>query len=90
MTRTDGTTATRNATVTNDREAGTTTRSADYTTFDGHEGSMSDVIQRTDDGFSRETTRTLPNGETHTRSVDASCDEDAGNCVKQVEVDKQP
>jgi hypothetical protein len=51
---------------------------------------MSDVIQRTDDGFSGDTTHSLPNGQTHTRSVDAFCNQDVGKCVKQVEVDKQP
>ncbi len=87
-TRADGKTASRDAVVTNDREAGTRTRNASYTTFDRREGSMSDVIQRTDDGFSRDTTRTLPNGETHTRNVDVSCAKDVGKCVKQVEVDQ--
>jgi hypothetical protein len=46
------------------------------------------VIQRTEDGYSRATSRTLPNGETHTRAVDVSCDQDAGKCIKQVEIDK--
>jgi hypothetical protein len=32
---------------------------------------------------------TLPDGETHTRAVDVSCDEDARKCVKQVEVGQQ-
>lgn len=89
-TNAQGETATRDLTVSHDREAGTTTRSANYTTFDGRSGSKSDVIQRTDDGYARDTSRTLPNGETHTRDVDVSCDQDARSCVKQVEVDRQP
>jgi len=88
-TNAQGETATRDLTVSRDKETGTTTREASYTTFDGRTGSMSDVIQRTDDGYTRNTSRTLPNGETHTRSVDVSCDKDAHNCVKQVEVDQQ-
>jgi hypothetical protein len=48
------------------------------------------VIQRTDDGFTRDTTRTLPNCEMHTRVVDVSCEKDVGKCVKQVEVGQQP
>ncbi len=87
LTRTDGKTATRDLTVARDKEARTITRESNYTTFDGREGSKSGVTQRTDDGYSRDTVRTLPNGETHTRSVDVSCEKDVGKCVKQVEVD---
>lgn len=85
-TNAEGKTATRDLTVARDKEAGTVTREANYSTFDGRQGAKSDVIQRTEDGFSRDTARTLPNGDTHTRSVDVSCDKDAGKCVKQVEV----
>ena len=94
----------RDAPVTHDRAGGTRTRNVDYTgpetgtvtrgtnysTFDGRQGSKSDVIQRTEDGFARDTTRTTRHGETHTRSVDVSCDKDARKCVKQVEVGQQP
>lgn len=85
-----GETATRDLTVSRDKHAGTVSRESNYTTFDRREGGKSDVIQRTEDGFSRDTTRTLPNGETHTRSVDVSCEKDVGKCVRQVEVDQQP
>ncbi|HEY6124703.1 MAG TPA: hypothetical protein VIV63_08635, partial [Steroidobacteraceae bacterium] len=81
-------TATRDLTVSRDKEAGTVTRESNYTTFDGREGSKSDVVQRTDDGYTRDTVRTMPSGETQTRAVDVSCDKDAGKCVKQVEVNK--
>lgn len=90
VTNAKGETATRDLTVSRDKEAGTITREANYTTFDGRTGSKSDVVQRTEDGYTRDTTRTLPNGTTTTRSVDVSCDKDAGKCVKQVEVGKQP
>lgn len=89
-TNPQGQTATRDLSVSRDKEAGTVTRESNYTTFDGREGSKSDVVQRTDDGYTRDTTRTLPNGTTQTRSVDVSCDKDAAKCVKQVEVGKQP
>jgi len=89
-TNKDGETATRDLTVSRDKEAGTVNRESNYTTFDGGEGSKSDVIQRTDDGYTRDTTRTLPNGESQTRAVDVSCDKDAGKCVKQVEVNQAP
>ena len=89
-TNAQGRTATRDLTVSRDKEAGTVNRQANYSTFDGREGSKSDVIQRTDDGYSRDITRTTPNGETHTRAVDVSCDRGAGKCVKQVDVGQQP
>jgi hypothetical protein len=88
-TDTQDETATRDLTVSRDKESGTIARTTDYPTFNGAQGSKSDVIQRTDEGFARETTRNLPNGETHTRGVDASCNGE-GKCVKQVEVDQQP
>jgi hypothetical protein len=90
ITNGQGETATRDLTVSRDKDAGTVTRETNYTTFDGRSGSRSDTVQRTEDGYTRDTSRTLPNGETHTRTVDVSCDKDAGKCVKQVEVDKQP
>jgi hypothetical protein len=49
-------------------------------------GEEIDVIQRTDDGDSRDVTRTTPDGATHTGAVDFSCDKDAAKCVEQVEV----
>jgi len=90
LTNTKGETATRDLTVTRDKDSDTVTRESSYSTADGREGSKTDVIQRTEDGYSRDITRTTPNGETHTRAVDVSCDKDAGKCVKQVEVGKEP
>jgi hypothetical protein len=76
-------------TVARDKESDTLTRYANYTAFDASEGAKPDVIQCTEDGISRSTTRTLPNGEGHSRSVDVTCEKDVGKCVKQVEVDRQ-
>ncbi len=90
VTNAQGETATRDLTVSRDKDAGTVTREANYTTFDGGTGSMSAVTQRTDDGYTRDVTRTAPDGTTSTRSVDVSCDKDAKKCVKQVETGKQP
>ena len=73
-----------------DKNSDTVTREANYTTFDGRAGAKSDVTQRTEDGFSRDTTRTTPDGTTHTRAVDVSCGKDVGKCVKQVEAGKEP
>lgn len=86
ITNRDGETATRNSVVTRNPETGTRTRDTSFTTFDGREGSVSDVAQRTEDGYTRDTTWNLPNGETRTRSVDVSCDKAAGKCVKEVDV----
>jgi hypothetical protein len=85
-----GQTATRNLDVSRSEDTGTVTREANYSTPDGRSGSMSDVIQRTEDGYSRDTTRTTPDGESHTRSVDVSCEKDAKKCVRQVDVGQQP
>lgn len=82
-------TATRNVAVTRDKNSDTVTRQTNYSTFDERPGAKSDVIQRTEDGYSRDTTRTRPNGATHTRAVDVTCDRDVGKCVKQVEVGKE-
>lgn len=90
VTNAQGETATRDLEVKRDKNSDTVTRESNYTTFDGRSGARSDVIQRTDDGYSRDTTRTTPDGTTHTRSVDVSCDQDTGKCVKQVETGKEP
>lgn len=84
-TNRQGETATRDMTLERDKEAGTVTRTANYTTFNGKDGSMTDVRTRTEDGYTRETTRNLPNGNVQTRSVDVSCDKDAKSCTKTVD-----
>lgn len=63
-------------------------RDARHSTFGGDRREP-DVIQRTDDGFARDVTRTAPDGPSHTCVVDFSCDKDARKCVKQVEVGKE-
>ena len=80
----------RDLTVARDKETDTVTHYANYTAFDGRERPNSDVIQCTEGGISRGTTRTPPNDERHSRSVDVTCEKDVGKCVKQVEVDRQP
>lgn len=78
LTNAAGQTATRNTSVSNDREAGIRTRESGFTTFDGRSGSSSTTTTRTDTGFTRETNATLPNGQTIERSVTKECD--AGKC----------
>jgi hypothetical protein len=89
-TNAQGEIATRDVTVARDKDAGRITRDANATTFDGRTASTSDVKQRTDDGFTRDTTHTRTDGSTHTRAVDITCDEDTGKCDKQVKVDQSP
>jgi hypothetical protein len=50
----------------------------------------SDVIQRTEGGFSRVVARITPGAAAHTRRVDVSCGEDACKRVKQVDVGQPP
>jgi hypothetical protein len=88
-TNTQGEPATPDLTVKRDKNSDTVTRESNYTTSDGKRGAKSDVIQRTEAGYSRDTTRTTPDGAIHTRSVDVTCDRDVGKCVKQVEVGKE-
>jgi hypothetical protein len=83
-TRDDGTTATRNTTVVNDRTAGTRAVDSTATGFNGRTSTYSSDAQRTDDGYTREVTRTLPDGAVKERSFDVSCDKAAQSCVKTV------
>lgn len=88
MRTADRDTGFRDLTAACDKKTGTVARESNYQTFDGGEGSKSGVIQCTEDGFARDSTRTQPDGETHTRAVEVSCEKDVGKCVKQVEVDQ--
>lgn len=83
----EGRTATRDAVVTRDAENRTRARDVTYTGRDGEQTQVNDVTQRTDTGYTRETTVTKPDGATGTRSVIVDCDKAAGNCTKDVEVD---
>lgn len=84
VTRGDGKVATRDTVVVNDRAAGT--RSVDSTTtgFNGRTTTYSSDAQRTDTGYTRDVSRTLPNGQVNQHSVDMSCDKAAQSCTKVV------
>jgi uncharacterized protein YdeI (BOF family) len=84
VTKPDGSTANRDLTVVNDKEAGTRSVSIDRTGFEGRTSSYDSVAQKTDDGYTRNVTQVLPNGQTRTRSADVSCD-GAGKCTKVVD-----
>lgn len=76
-TNPNGKTATRDMTVTNDPATQTHTRDISGTTMNGKTYSSESVTQKTDTGFTRDTTRTGPNGKTTTRDVDVTIDRNA-------------
>jgi hypothetical protein len=82
--RANGRTATRDATVVNDRAAGTRTRDVVATGPNGKTATREDVTTRTDSGHTRASTVTLPNGKTATRDATVTRDEDAGARTKEV------
>lgn len=83
-TRDDGTTATRNTTVVNDHAAGTRAVDSTATGFNGRTTTYSSDSQRTDDGYMRDVTRTLPDGQVNQHSVDVSCNPAAQSCTRTV------
>ncbi len=84
ITNPQGQTATRSVDVARDREAGTLTRNAEWTRFDGKSGNSQSVTTRTEDGFSRQTSGTLASGEDFSRSVVKQCDKAAKSCSTTV------
>ena len=84
VTRGDGKVATRDAVVVNDRAAGTRSVDATTTGFNGRTTTYSSDAQRTDTGYTRDVSRTLPNGQVNQHSVDVSCDQAAQSCTKVV------
>jgi hypothetical protein len=81
-----GKTATRDATVVNDRDSKTRTRDVVYTGPNGKQVTREDVTQKTDSGYTRDTTVTGPNGKTATRNVEVERDTAAGTRTKNVTV----
>jgi hypothetical protein len=88
MTKTNakGQTATRHTSVVNDKETKTRTRTVTGTNYNGGQYSGQRVTQKTDDGYTRDATRTNSKGETTTRSVDAKIDKEAGTVTKNISV----
>ncbi len=80
----DGKTATRDATVVNDREAGTRTRDVTYTGPEGKTRTVNDVTQKTEDGHTRDTTVTNAQGETATRNAVVVKDPESGTSTRDV------
>ncbi len=86
----NGKTATRDAVVTRDREAGTRTRDITSTGPNGKTRTVNDVTTRTDTGYHRETLVTNPNGSTLMRDVTSSYDPATQTRTKEVTVDRTP
>jgi hypothetical protein len=86
----NGKTATRNATVARDKEAGTVSRDVVTTGPNGGTRTLDDDVQRTDDGFTRSTVVTNPNGSSATRDVTATYDPTTRTVSKDVSVDRTP
>lgn len=89
-TNASGKSATRAATVVNDKEAGTRTRDVVMTLPDGRTRTMNDVTTRTGNGYTRDTSITNPNGSTLQRDVDASWDPATQTWTRDVNVDRTP
>lgn len=85
VTRPDGATATRDMTVVRDKDAGMRSVDVTRTGFDGRTSLYSSDTQRTEDGYEREVSQTLANGQVRTRSIDVSCDAASRTCTKTVE-----
>ncbi len=83
-------TATRQAEVVNDAANRKRTREAKSTGPNGQQGTRTDVTQRTDNGYTRNSTATGPKGGTTTRDVTAVRDPASGTWTKDVSVDRTP
>ena len=79
-----GKTATRDATVVNDRAAGTRTRDVVATGPNGKTAARQDVTQRTENGYTRDSAVTGPNGKTATRNATVARDKEAGTVSREV------
>lgn len=90
LTDAQGRTSTREASVVNDKDAGTLDRDVSYTGPNGKVRTVDDDLTRTADGYDRSTVVTGPNGGEATRSVDVSHDADAHTTTKTVTIDHTP
>lgn len=85
-TNANGETSQRSAIITRDPEAGVISHSVTGSTINGRSYSGESLFERTDDGFSGESSMTGERGETRTRSVDASVNKEAGSMTKTVNI----
>ncbi|MCU0760166.1 MAG: hypothetical protein MUF07_13345 [Steroidobacteraceae bacterium] len=90
VTNAEGQVATRDVAVSRDREAGTATRSVDYSGFDGRSASVDATRTRTADGMTIDRTVVTPGGRTLEQDVVKSCDRAAGKCTTTVTRENTP
>jgi hypothetical protein len=83
-------TATRSAEVVNDRENRKRTRDVTWSGPQGQQATRTDVTQRTDDGYTRNTVATGAQGGTATRDVVATHDAESGTWTRDVTVERTP
>jgi hypothetical protein len=86
LTNAEGKTASRNATVVIDKEAGTRTRTMTGTNFKGEVISGQSLAHKTENGFTNEGQFTGADGKVTTRSVNAVVDKTAGTVTKNISV----
>lgn len=84
FTDAEGSTATRDVTVSRDSEAGSATRSTNLTARDGRTLERETTVTRTGDGFESQTVVTGPEGQSATRSSSGSYDAEAGSYTREV------
>lgn len=84
MTGSDGRTASRNVSANRDAETGTYTKSVNGTRMNGDTYSGERVTQKTDDGYTRSSTRTNASGETASKQVSAVVDRENGTLTKNI------
>jgi len=85
-TRADGKTAIRNVTVENSKETGMRSKIINGTNFNGGSFSGQIVTQKTETGFTRDTTKTNAQGKTASRHVKATVDKAAGSISKIISI----
>ena len=86
--RADGRTASRNATVVNDKEAGTRTRDVQRQGPEGKTATRHEETQRTESGYTRNSTATNAQGQTTIRNVTANKDPSTQTWTRDVSVNR--
>jgi hypothetical protein len=87
-TAAQGRIATRNATVVNDKAAGTRTRDVQRQGPEGQTATRHDETQRTEGGYTRSSTATNAQGQTTTRNATATYDPATKTWTKDVSVNR--
>jgi len=87
-TSADGRTASRNATVVNDKAAGTRTRDVQRQGPEGQMATRHDETQRTENGYTRNSTATNAQGQTTIRNVTANKDPSTQTWTRDVSVNR--